>query len=221
MISAIATDPKYGTSEPARNSIAMLPGTTTNPALVPAKISTPGCPNAIPTIANADPEIQIANKVVTPPAPAPLPPAPPQPIQLKIPSTVHFALDRSNITPASNAIIERIAQVLRDHPYIVIDLEGHTDPRASNDYNQRLGMRRAISTRKYLVRQGIDPARITIRSQGETQLKSPRNGVLDYARDRRVEFFYRDIRGIQLEVIDLENDLQLEPGRNRSKKSVK
>jgi outer membrane protein OmpA-like peptidoglycan-associated protein len=224
MISAIATDPKYGTSEPARNSIAMLPGTTTNPALVPAKISTPGCPNAIPTIANADPEIQKVSQAETPPAPAiipPVTPVPPQPIQLKIPSTVHFALDRSNITPASNAIIERIAKVLKDYPYIVIDLEGHTDPRASNDYNQRLGMRRAISTRKYLVRKGIDPARITIRSQGETQLKSPRNSVLDYARDRRVEFFYRDIRGIQLEVIDLENDLQLEPGRNRSKKSVK
>jgi outer membrane protein OmpA-like peptidoglycan-associated protein len=220
MISAIATDPKYGTSEPARNSIAITPGTTTNPELVPANISTPGCPNAIPKIANADPEMQTANQVVTPPAQPPISIQPTQPIQLKIPSTIHFALDKSNISLSSGEIINQIAKVLKDHPYIVIDLEGHTDPRANNDYNQRLGMRRAIATRKYLVNQGIDSARITIRSQGETQRKSPRSGVLDYARDRRVEFLYRDMRGLQLEIIDREDDLQLERRRSRSRKSI-
>jgi outer membrane protein OmpA-like peptidoglycan-associated protein len=217
MISAIATDPKYGSSEPARNAIAMTPGATTQPELVSTNIPTPECPATIPKIANADPEMQTANQVVTPPEPLPISI---QPIQLKIPSTIHFALDKSNITLASGEIINQIAKVLKDYPYIVIDLEGHTDPRANNDYNQRLGMRRAIATRKYLVSQGIDAARITIRSQGETRRKSSRTGVLDYARDRRVEFFYRDIRGLQLGIIDREDDLQLERRRSRSRKSI-
>jgi outer membrane protein OmpA-like peptidoglycan-associated protein len=110
-------------------------------------------------------------------------------------------------------LIREIARILKENPYIVVDLQGHTDPRASDDYNQRLGMRRARSTRDYLVRQGISPSRITIRSFGEAKLKSPNNNITDYARDRRVEFIYRDVRGLNLEVIEQENDLQLEQRR--------
>jgi outer membrane protein OmpA-like peptidoglycan-associated protein len=219
MISAVATDAKYGTSEPARNSIAIAPGATlatTKPVEVEfTNIPTPECLTgtfAVPSIATADP-VQVASQ----PAPAPAAPAAsiqstalPETIQLKIPANIHFALDQSNIAPISGQVVGQIAQVLKQYPNIVVDLEGHTDPRADNDYNQRLGMRRAIATRKYLVNQGIDPARITIRSLGETRLKSPRRQVLDYARDRRVEFRYRDIRGVQLEVIEQEDDLQLE-----------
>ena len=215
MISAVATDAKYGTSEPARNSIAIAPGATlatTKPVEVEfTNIPTPECGNSIPAIANADPEAPVAIQPLTPTYPsAPVQPTVPEKIQLKIPANIHFALDKSNIAPLSGKVISSIAKVLKDYPNIVVDLEGHTDPRADNDYNQKLGMRRAISTRKYLVNQGIDPARITIRSLGETRLKSPRRQVLDYARDRRVEFLYRDIRGVQLEVIEQEDDLQLE-----------
>jgi outer membrane protein OmpA-like peptidoglycan-associated protein len=209
VISAIATDPQYGTSEPARNAIAIAPGSTTT-LPQPADVSRPECPTSIPAIANADPEAPVA---ITPAPPTPQPSSPPTPpakIQLKIPANVHFALDRSNITPISGAVIQQIAQILTQYPNIIVDLEGHTDPRADRDYNQRLGMRRAIATRKSLVELGIDPARITIRSLGETRPKSPRQSQLDYARDRRVEFIYRDIRGIELEIIDQEQDLQRE-----------
>jgi outer membrane protein OmpA-like peptidoglycan-associated protein len=212
VISAIATDPHYGTSEPARNAIAIAPGsTTTIPQLT--EVSRPECPTSIPAIANADPAAPVAITPVPPSAQPSLPPTPPAKIQLKIPANVHFALDRSNITPISGEVIRQIAQVLTQYPNIILDLEGHTDPRADRDYNQRLGMRRAIATRKYLVEQGIDPARITIRSFGETRLKSPRQNSLDYARDRRVEFIYRDIRGIELEIIEQEQDLQLDRQR--------
>jgi outer membrane protein OmpA-like peptidoglycan-associated protein len=210
-ISAIATDPQYGTSEPARNAIAVAPGSTTT-IPQPAEVSRPACPTSIPAIANADPYTPVSTTPV-PPSPQPsLPPTLPAKIQLKIPANVHFALDRSNISPISGGVIRQIAQVLAQYPNIIVDLEGHTDPRADRDYNQRLGMRRAIATRKYLVEQGIDPARITIRSLGETQPKSPRQNQLDYARDRRVEFVYRDIRGIELEIIEQEQDLQLDLG---------
>jgi outer membrane protein OmpA-like peptidoglycan-associated protein len=226
MVSAIATDPKYGTSEPSRNALVIEPGTsaadTKPPQMSLASISKPEClsgPFAVPQIANTEPEppavvAQTPTKI-TPTVPEiPTPIEPPAPVKLNIPANVHFALDKSNIAPNSGKLIQEIARILKENPYIVVDLQGHTDPRAGNDYNQRLGMRRARSTRDYLVRQGISPARITIRSFGETRLKSPLNNITDYARDRRVEFVYRDIRGLQLEVIEQENDLQLEQRRN-------
>jgi outer membrane protein OmpA-like peptidoglycan-associated protein len=221
MVSAIATDPKYGTSEPSRNALVIEPGTSaadTKPAQMSlASIPKPECLSgrfAVPEIANADPkppevaQPPIDTTTTVPEIPTPV--EPPTSLKLNIPANVHFALDKSNIVPNSGKLIQEIARVLKENPYIVVDLQGHTDPRAGNDYNQRLGMRRARSTRDYLVRQGISPSRITIRSFGETRLKSQNNNITDYARDRRVEFIYRDIRGLKLEVIEQENDLQLE-----------
>jgi len=95
-----------------------------------------------------------------------------------------------------------------ENPALVVDIEGHTDPRASNAYNQALGQRRALSARNYLIRKGIAPERMTIRSQGEKQRVSQGSSRVDYARDRRVEFIFRDARG--LELIVQEEDLQIE-----------
>jgi outer membrane protein OmpA-like peptidoglycan-associated protein len=69
-------------------------------------------------------------------------------------------------------------------------------------------MRRAIAARNYLLRRGIAPERMTIRSFGERQRIAEGNTRLDFARDRRVEFIYKDARNI--EVLVQEEDLQLE-----------
>jgi outer membrane protein OmpA-like peptidoglycan-associated protein len=141
---------------------------------------------------------------------APPPPEPPpEPIVLKVPRNVHFALDKSFISPASAQVLDRIAQVLLENPTIIIDIQGHTDPRASYVYNQALGARRAVSVRNYLLRKGIANERMTIRSFGERQRATQGSTKIDFARDRRVVIEYKDARNI--EVIVQEEDLQIEP----------
>jgi outer membrane protein OmpA-like peptidoglycan-associated protein len=190
-ISAIATDPRYGTSEPARiavvGSIAPLPpaAPTPQPLTSPPRCTTP-----------------VAQQ---PPAPEP----PPKVVRLTVPRNIHFALDKSTISPTTAKVLDRIAQVLVENPYILVTIEGHTDPRASDAYNLALGERRAIAARNYLLRRGIPPERLTIRSLGERQPIASGNTRLDYARDRRAEFIYRDAR--EIEVIIQEQDLQIEP----------
>jgi outer membrane protein OmpA-like peptidoglycan-associated protein len=126
-----------------------------------------------------------------------------------VPKNIHFALDKDFISPASARVLDRVAQVLQENPTIIIELEGHTDPRASDAYNLALGARRARNTRNYLLRKGIANERMTIRSFGERQPVSPGRTKLDYALDRRVEINYKDARDI--EVIVQEEDLQIEP----------
>ncbi|MEM7715369.1 MAG: OmpA family protein [Cyanobacteria bacterium P01_A01_bin.68] len=200
MISAIATDPKYGTSEPA---VATKIGT----------LDTPPNVNVTPRIEPINPP-QCVSRPIPPPTPTPPPPPadiPPQPIQIQVPRNIHFALDKSFISDESAEVLDKVAEVLKQYPFIVIELQGHTDPRASNAYNQALGKRRALSTRNYLLRKGIAPERMTIRSFGESQRKVPGGtDVVDYARDRRTEIIFKDIRGIELEIIDQEQDLQIE-----------
>ncbi|GAX42229.1 hypothetical protein NIES4075_32290 [Tolypothrix sp. NIES-4075] len=202
MVSAIATDPKYGTSEPAIAAVIGTPGTPTNltPSSQPTPIQPPQC-----TSRPAPP----------PPPEPPTPPPPPEPLRIRVPRNVHFALDKSFISPASALVLDRVAQVLKQYPVIVIEIIGHTDPRASDAYNLALGRRRALATRNYLLRQGIAPERMTIRSQGESQPVSQGTGRVDYARDRRAEIIFKDIRGIDIIIEGQEEDLQIEPPRGR------
>lgn len=198
-VSAIATDPRYGTSEPALNAVVQSPGNTITP---PTNAPTPVVPRCTtPPLPPAPP----------PPPPAPPEPAPPpEPLRLRVPRNIHFALDQSTISPASAAILEQIAAVLRQYPVLTVEIVGHTDPRASDAYNQALGNRRALAARNYLLRRGIAPERMTIRSLGEKQRISPGTGIVDYARDRRAEFIFQDIRGLDIIFENQETDLQLE-----------
>ncbi len=187
-ISAIATDPQYGTSEPAYN----------------ARIVNPDLSVPIPT----NPQSKIPT-CTTPPQIAQIPP-PPTPIILSVPRQVHFALDRDNISPNSAKILDRVAAVLKQYPTIIINLAGHTDPRASDEYNRELGFRRSRAVRNYLMRLGVPSERMTVRSLGETQRAAQGDQVIDYARDRRVEIEFTDVRDVEIKFENQESDLQLE-----------
>ncbi|PZV16205.1 MAG: cell envelope biogenesis protein OmpA [Pseudanabaena sp.] len=197
-ISAIATEPQYGTSEPALNARIVNPDLS-----VPAPANVP---TAIPAC-------------TTPPEIVQTPPPPPEPIVLSVPRQIHFALDRADISPISAKILNRIAEVLKQYPTIMITLEGHTDPRASDAYNRELGFRRSRAVRNYLMRQGIASERMTVRSLGETQRTSQNNQVIDYARDRRVEIYFKDYRAIEIIFEEQEEDLQLEKQSTPSNQS--
>lgn len=190
-VSAIASDPQWGTSEPAAvATVATADGTV--PELPTPPMDLPSC---------------------APPAPPPepeVPPTPLEPLRLEIPRNIHFALDRSNISPESAAVLDQIAAALLEFPFLTVELHGHTDPRASAAYNLALSERRALAARDYLVRRGVPPERMRIVPFGLTQRRSDESSRLAYARDRRVEFVFTDRRGLEIIFTDQEADLQLE-----------
>ncbi|MBD1874653.1 OmpA family protein [Nodosilinea sp. FACHB-131] len=190
-VSAIATDPEWGTSEPAAVA-SVLAADGTQPDLPATPVEPPSC----------DPP--------TPP-PAPVEPPPPlEPLRLEIPRNVHFALDRSNISTESAGVLDQIAAALLEYPFLTVELHGHTDPRASNAYNLALSERRSLAAREYLIRKGVPLERMRIVPFGETQRRSQGSGRVDYARDRRVEFVFTDVRGLDIIFVNQEADLQLE-----------
>ncbi|MEQ9550845.1 MAG: OmpA family protein [Coleofasciculus sp. G3-WIS-01] len=192
-ISAIATTSQDGTSEPALNAAVKFSDGTVplNPEPLPPMIP------------------QCLSQTTPPPPPTEFTPPVQQPLTLRVPRNVHFALDRSDISPESAAVLDQVAAVLQEYPFLTIELQRHTDPRASVAYNQALASRRALSVRNYLLRQGIEPERMTIRSFGESQRRTTGSGVVDYARDRRVVIF-QDLRGLEIIFEDQETDLQIE-----------
>jgi outer membrane protein OmpA-like peptidoglycan-associated protein len=202
-LSATTTDRRYGTSEPGRNAIVIIPGQLTlarSINKVPPDCSLKNVPVAV------TPPLTPSTK--PPVTPVELPP--PTIVKIEIPRKVHFALDKSSLSPATIKLLDEITRVLAANPSITIDLAGHTDPRAPQAYNQALGLRRATAVRNYLLRKGVAANRMTIRSMSFNNRASSDQGVNPYALDRRVEFEYRDVRGIELQVIDRFDDLQPE-----------
>ncbi|PSB09165.1 cell envelope biogenesis protein OmpA [Pleurocapsa sp. CCALA 161] len=194
IISAIATKPDYGTSEPAFN--ATINSLNQSKATIERSLSLPNC--------TTKPVVEIAKPPVQPEI------KPSEPIKLNVPRNIHFALDRANISPASAKVLNQIATVLKLYPYMMIELQGHTDFRASDQYNLDLSRRRADATRNYLLQQGVDPARMAILPLGESKLEKPGNTIVDHAYNRRVEVIFHDLRGVDIIFENQDADLQLE-----------
>ena len=53
------------------------------------------------------------------------------------------------------------------------EVAGHTDARGTDEYNHRLGQRRAISVVEHLARAGVPAERLVVRSYGESRPIAP------------------------------------------------
>lgn len=83
---------------------------------------------------------------------------------------IYFDLDKSNIRKEAALDLEKILDVLQQHPTMKLDIRSHTDCRQTAKYNLALSDRRAKSTVAWLVSKGIDKSRLTGKGYGESQL---------------------------------------------------
>lgn len=83
---------------------------------------------------------------------------------------IYFDLDKSDIRREAALDLEKILVVLNDYPNMKLDIRSHTDSRATHKYNEALSDRRAKSTIKWLIKNGIAANRLTGKGFGETQL---------------------------------------------------
>lgn len=82
---------------------------------------------------------------------------------------VLFGFDSSTLKPGGYAEIGRVAQVLNRYRQTTIRVEGHTDSRGSEAYNQRLSEMRADAVKNALAQRGVDSRRIQTVGFGESQ----------------------------------------------------
>ncbi|GIQ57380.1 cell envelope biogenesis protein OmpA [Flavobacterium collinsii] len=106
---------------------------------------------------------------------------------------IYFDLDKATIKKESAYQLEKIVEILKQYPALKLDIRSHTDSRQTLQYNQVLSDKRAKSTRNWLIQKGVDPARLTAKGYGETQLVNQcSDGVKctdeEHERNRRSEF---------------------------------
>jgi peptidoglycan-associated lipoprotein len=81
--------------------------------------------------------------------------------------TVHFALDSSVLDDEARTVLQANAQWLTRWPTTQVLINGHTDERATAEYNLALGDRRAAVVKDYLTSLGVSPNRLVPVSKGE------------------------------------------------------
>jgi outer membrane protein OmpA-like peptidoglycan-associated protein len=88
-----------------------------------------------------------------------------------------FDFDSSTLKPGAYTEIARVADVLNRYPQTTIRVEGHTDSKGSEAYNQTLSEKRALAVKSALTQRGVDPTRIQTVGFGESQPISPDNAM--------------------------------------------
>ncbi len=80
---------------------------------------------------------------------------------------IYFDFDKQALKPAAIAELDSMIVTLNEFPAAVFEVGGYTDEAGTDDYNIKLGLRRANAATAYLLAHGIDQKRISIKSYGK------------------------------------------------------
>ena len=102
---------------------------------------------------------------------------------------VQFETGKAALLPASNALLDEVAKMLKDNPQVEqICVEGHTDSTGSPDFNRKLSQQRAESVAKYLSSKGVKAARMEPKGFGPDRPVADNESEQGREANRRVEF---------------------------------
>jgi OmpA-OmpF porin, OOP family len=130
------------------------------------------------------------------PKPAPPPPKPeskpeakPKPVAEKVTfaADVLFDFDKSVIKPEGKSKLDDLANKVKGINLEVVIAVGHADSIGSDEYNQRLSVRRAESVKAYFVSRGLEPNRVYTEGKGEKQPVANNKTADGRAKNRRTE----------------------------------
>ncbi|MGX7668981.1 OmpA family protein, partial [Flavobacterium pedocola] len=103
---------------------------------------------------------------------------------------IFFEYNKSNITKAGAFELDKLVQVMKNSPNMVIMVKSHTDSRGTDSFNMNLSDRRAKSTVQYVISKGIAKERISGKGFGESEPKVQCADCTEeeHAKNRRSEF---------------------------------
>lgn len=111
----------------------------------------------------------------------------PRGAMLRLEEQVLFATDSATLRPGAVDKLRALADYLRAEPGVRVAIEGHTDSRGSDAYNQALSLRRADAVRAAFDQMGVTRARFSVAGKGESQPIASNGTPQGMQQNRRVE----------------------------------
>lgn len=98
-----------------------------------------------------------------------------------------FEFDKSALQPASDPVLQKVADLLAKDSTLKLEVQGHTDNVGSDAYNRTLSEARARSVVDWLTKRGVATARLSAKGYGMTMPVADNNTDEGRAKNRRVE----------------------------------
>jgi OOP family OmpA-OmpF porin len=103
---------------------------------------------------------------------------------------ITFAFNSAELTPESLPVLKSLGEALKSNELSTscIQVEGHTDSKGSDTYNQKLSQRRAQSVIRYLAKSfGIEEDRLLAAGKGESEPIADNSTDPGRQKNRRVQ----------------------------------
>lgn len=113
---------------------------------------------------------------------------------VSLPGDVTFDYDKASIKADARPTLDKLAELIKAQNPATIAVEGHTDSKGDDRYNQRLSDQRASAVRDYLISvRTVDGTKLSTKGYGELKPVAPNatpdggDDAAGRARNRRVE----------------------------------
>ncbi|MBK5940839.1 hypothetical protein CCR96_16595 [Halochromatium roseum] len=103
--------------------------------------------------------------------------------------TIRFPSGSAQLPEDAEPTLTRIADILAEHPTLIVQIEGHTDSSGNATINLQLSEQRAAAVRDALTERGIQSARLSIKGLGSTTPIASNATATGRQRNRRVELY--------------------------------
>jgi len=108
---------------------------------------------------------------------------------------VLFDTAAATLKPGADLSLDRLAGYLTARPQTKVLIEGHTDSRGSEEYNEALSQRRADAVEKALVVRGVSADAISTFGRGKAYPVATNDTAAGRQQNRRVEIVFSDASG--------------------------
>jgi len=105
-------------------------------------------------------------------------------------NNIFFDFDKSSLRSESYHELKRWVEIFKKNPDLKAEIHGHTCWIGTEEYNQGLSERRATAVVNYLVSQGVEKSRLTMKGFGESKPAASNDTRKGRELNRRVEVLF-------------------------------
>jgi outer membrane protein OmpA-like peptidoglycan-associated protein len=114
-------------------------------------------------------------------------------VRITMTNQTAFDTNSSQIKPGFDSTMDKLADVVVRYGKTSLTIVGHTDNVGSDQYNQKLSERRAVSVAQYFESRHVNPMRLATSGKGEGAPVASNNSESGRQANRRVEIYVEPV----------------------------
>lgn len=111
---------------------------------------------------------------------------------------IYFDYDKADLRDDHIPILENAVKILKRNPDATILISGNCDKRGPEQYNLKLGKRRAEAVKQFILDKGITEESIRIISRGKLDAVAPITDLVGMQKDRNAQFMIAEVEEVMI-----------------------